>query len=154
MRFLADEMLGKLARWLRMAGFDVAYQRAIPDSELLRLAASEGRLLLTRDTRLAQRLPPEDLLFIHNDHLPEQAAEFFARFPELKSRQDPLSRCVECNQPLTSIEKSEVRGKVWPYVYQTQEHFTTCPSCGRIYWQATHVAKIRQKLADLIGPSA
>ncbi len=150
MRFIADEMLGKLARWLRMAGLDVAYEREITDARLLEMAQGEGRFLLTRDTRLIRRLKPEAYLFIHKDHLPEQVREFFGRFPELKASGSPLTRCVECNTPLVSLTKAEVKGKVWPYVYETQEHFTTCPTCHRIFWEATHVKHIKEKLGKLI----
>jgi uncharacterized protein with PIN domain len=149
-RFIADEMLGKLSRWLRMAGFDVLYLRQIDDAELLKIAQQESQFLLTRDTRLIRRCDPEKSLFIGQDHLADQLRELFGRFPELKSQARPLSRCVECNALLLPIAKEEVREKVWPYVYQSQEHFTTCPDCHRIYWEATHVAKIRKKLESLI----
>ena len=150
MRFLADEMLGKLARWLRMAGLDVAYRRKIADEELLEISRAESRFLLTRDTHLIRRCQPDSFLFISRDRLPEQCREFFSRFPNLKSELAPLSRCVECNSALLPVAKEEVRNKVWPYVYEHQESFTTCPSCRRIYWKATHVEKIRDKLESLI----
>lgn len=129
-----------------MAGFDVVYLRQIADAELLKIAVEESRLLLTRDTRLIRRCDPENSFFIGQDRLPDQIQELVRRFPELKSQTRPLSRCVECNARLIPIAKEEIRGKVWPYVYQTQEHFTTCPDCHRIYWEATHVAQIRKKL--------
>ena len=133
-----------------MAGFDVVYLRQIPDLELLKIAGEESRFLLTRDTRLIQRCNPEHSLFIGQDRLPDQLQEFFHRLPALKSQIAPLTRCVECNALLLPIAKEEVRDKVWPYVYQSQEHFTTCPNCHRIYWEATHVTKIREKLGNLI----
>ncbi|MFO1464263.1 MAG: Mut7-C RNAse domain-containing protein [bacterium] len=150
MRFIADEMLGKLARWLRMAGLDVAYQRSIGDEQLLHRAGEEERILLTRDTRLIRRCPEPRYFFITQDHLPEQLRELFRHFPELKGQLSPLSRCVECNQPLVPIPRDQVRGKVWPYVYETQENFTTCPECHRIFWEATHVARIKEKLRRLL----
>jgi uncharacterized protein len=146
-KFFADEMLGKLARWLRMSGLDVRYQRQIRDSELIYLAREESRILLTRDTHLIKRLAEAEFLFISRDHLPEQIKEFYARFPESRIEMKPFSRCVECNTPLEGIDKEQVKDKVWPYVYQTQENFTTCPTCKRIYWEATHVERIKQKLA-------
>lgn len=151
MRFAADEMLGKLARWLRVSGLDVTYQRDIPDWKLVREARKEGRIILTRDTKLVQRLEDEEHLFIEHDHLPEQIHQFYHRFPELKQEQAPLTRCLECNTPLESIDKAAVEGRVWPYVYQTQDHFTTCPDCGRIYWNATHVERMKEKLGELLA---
>jgi uncharacterized protein with PIN domain len=150
MLFFADEMLGKLARWLRMTGFDVLYERQISDDALIARARQEGRTILTRDTRLILRLKKEEYFFVTQDHLEDQYREFFKRFPSLLSERRPFSRCVECNAPLQPVDKEEVRERVWPFVFQTQENFTACPSCRRVYWQATHVAKIRAKLDRLM----
>jgi Uncharacterized conserved protein len=148
-KFFADEMLGKLARWLRMSGLDVSYRTAIPDPTLLEAARAESRIVLTRDTHLVRRLRPGEFLFISFDHLPEQMREFFRAYPSLRFELRPFSRCVECNVPLQAISKLAVKDRVWAYVYQTQEHFTFCPGCERIYWEATHVQKIREKLRNL-----
>jgi hypothetical protein len=149
MIFAADEMLGKLARWLRMVGIDVTWANRVADEDLLRQAWDEGRVVLTRDTRFIRCLQPEEFLFIRNDTLEEQMREVFAHFPELKGGRHPLSRCVECNVPLEEIPKAAVEGRVWPFVYQTQEHFTTCPLCRRVYWEATHVREIRHKIGKM-----
>lgn len=149
MRFLADEMLGKLARWLRMAGLDVSYYPKITDEDLLAIASREGRLLLTRDTRLVQRLQPARYLFISHDHLEDQFEEFLARFPEAAGEAKPLSRCAECNTPLQPLAKEKIKKRVWSYVYQTQDRFTYCPTCDRVYWPATHVERIRRRLKEL-----
>ena len=148
-KFFADEMLGKLARWLRMSGLDVAYQRQISDSELISRSRNEGRILLTRDTRLIRRLAPEEFLFIDHNDLESQFEQFRRRFPEVLPQGTPFSRCVECNEALQEIPKESVAGKVWPYVFAHQERFTTCPACGRIYWRATHVERIRERLERL-----
>lgn len=149
MTFAADEMLGKLARWMRMLGINVTWANRVDDNDLLRQARDEGRVVLTRDTRLIRRLRPKEFLFIHDDLLDGQMREVFVRFPGLIAERQPLSRCVECNVPLQEIPKAEVEGRVWPFVYQTQEHFTTCPLCRRIYWEATHVKEIREKIGKL-----
>jgi uncharacterized protein with PIN domain len=133
-----------------MCGVDVLYERKIPDETLIQWARAEGRMILTRDTHLIKRLRPHECFFITKDHLEDQFREFCRCFPTLLQGQRPFSRCVECNTPLSKVEKDEVKGKVWPYVYKTQENFTTCPTCGRIYWEATHVKKIREKLERLI----
>lgn len=150
MNFFADEMLGKLARWLRMAGVDVEYHNAISDDVLVASAKAEDRILITRDTRLIQKLAPKDYLFISHDKLEDQFSEFFAHFPEAVSEFHPLSRCAECNGRLQPIAKEDVKDRVWSYVYQTQEHFTRCPGCGRIYWPATHVERITRRLRHLL----
>lgn len=154
MKFAADEMLGKLARWLRMAGLDVSYSRQIEDQKLVERSRAEGRMLLTRDTRLVKSLGSEEYFFVTENRLEDQLREFLGRFPSLKNELQPFSRCVECNTPLAAVEKECIRQKVYPYVFSTQEKFTSCPSCQRIYWQATHVAKIREKLSRLFGLNA
>jgi uncharacterized protein len=150
MTFAADEMLGKLARWLRMLGIDVTWANRIEDNDLFRQSREEGRVILTRDTRLIRSLQPEEYLFIHDDYFEEQMREVFARFPEIQEERHPLSRCVECNVVLEGIPKAQVEGRVWPFVYQTQEHFTTCPRCRRVYWEATHVQKIRERIRRMM----
>ena len=150
MRFAADEMLGKLARWLRVSGHDVAYERKISDSALIRQARQEARIILTRDTRLIERLGDKEFLFIESDHLKEQLRQFYEHYPALRHEQRLLSRCLECNTPLEPIDKEAVKDRVWPYVYETQSKFTSCPHCGRIYWEATHVDRIRERLNELL----
>lgn len=146
MKFIADEMLGKLARWLRMKGIDVLYETRISDDRLLQLANQEDRIILTRDTRLVKRLRPDQFLFIEHNYLDDQMKQFDEKYPRLSQTGRAFTRCVECNAVLEKIPKEAVRDKVWPYVYQTQENFTTCPHCHRIYWQATHVQQIRERL--------
>ena len=84
MRFAADDMLGKLARWLRMMGFDVTWSNQVTDEEVVRQGREEGRIILTRDTQLIRRLQPEEFLFVHDDFLEGQMREFFARFPRCR----------------------------------------------------------------------
>lgn len=151
MKFLADEMLGKLARWLRMIGVDVYYQNQIKDEKLIQIARNENRIILTRDTRLIKNLEPVEYLFIHDDYLDEQFSECLKRFPGIKNEERPLSRCVECNTPLKEIDKESVKGRVWPFVYQTQDNFTECEKCKKIYWRATHVNKILDRINRLLA---
>lgn len=146
MIFFADEMLGKLARWLRMNGHDVLYLRRIADDDLLKTAFKEKRVILTRDTRLIKRLRPQEYLFISHDYLEDQIQEFYGNFPQVWEKRAPLSRCVECNTPLQSVKKETIKGKVWPYVYQNQKNFTQCPGCEKVYWKATHVQRIEDRL--------
>lgn len=149
MRFSADEMLGKLARWLRLAGVDVAYRREISDADLVAEARRENRILLTRDTRLIRTLKPEEFLFITKDRMEEQFSEFRERFGDALGEARSLSRCAECNAPLLPLPKAQVVDRVWPYVFASQSAFTGCPSCGKIYWRATHVEKILRRLERL-----
>jgi uncharacterized protein len=146
-KFIADAMLGRLVTWLRIYGFDTAYARTWPDDELVARALHEGRLILTRDTRLIQRgLVRNRHFFIRGDHYREQLQQVLDRFPP-----DPahwLTRCLRCNRVLAVADKRSVSGRVPPYVYASQERFEICPQCGRIYWRATHAWNMRAQIPD------
>ena len=149
--FIADSMLGKLARWLRIMGCDVEYSREIRDAELVEQAERSGRLILTRDTLLVLRRRVRDNHFlVEGDHFRDQvrqvvrtfAIDPFARF---------LSRCLECNALLQAMDRKSVEGRVPPYVFATQEHFQVCPNCNRLYWGGTHRERMAEELKDILG---
>jgi len=144
--FLVDGMLGRLAKWLRILGYDTAYFPDLDDNELVRLARAEGRILLTRDRELARRRGLHSIL-IEDDQLEAQVRQVLRELGLSEER--PFSRCPVCNALLRRVEKESVRDKVPPYVFQTQEQFSLCPQCGRIYWKGTHWQRMREKLARL-----
>jgi len=140
-RFLADGMLGRLARWLRLLGYDTAYDNAADDLELARRARAEDRVLLTRDRELAARRGLRTLL-IESEVLQEQVRQVQQVWGPAP---DPaLSRCSLCNALLEPAAHAEVAERVPPYVLRTQERFCVCPTCGRAYWAGTHVERMRQ----------
>lgn len=149
--FWADCMLGRLAKWLRILGVDVAYQAAIDDARLVELARQQQRWLLTRDTRLAQRRWVRDhhLLLQDNDWR-RQLSKFVETFG-LPQRKMWLTRCVRCNASLGVLSKEQATSQVPAYVAGTQESFQSCPECGRIYWQGTHKDRMLAELSALIG---
>ena len=152
-RFIADGMLGKLATWLRILGCDVEYFPALPDSEIAERAMRTGRVILTRDTLLIRRRQArENHFFVTGDGWRDQLRQVVKAFGI-----DPagrlFTRCVRCNEPLEAVEKPVVAGRVPPYVYRTQEAFSGCPSCGRIYWKATHRGEMERQLREILsGP--
>ena len=147
--FIADDQLGKLARWLRILGFDTLYFRSIDDDELIRRAVEEKRILLTRDTNIAEDHGTADCIFIQSGNWIEQLRQLIAEF-QLKLRPDRLfSRCLLCNSPLRAIPKADVEERVPPFVFQTQEKFVHCPSCDKIYWQGTHASHVLDVLKPL-----
>jgi uncharacterized protein with PIN domain len=143
-RFVADVMVGKLARWLRILGFDTAYSNKYEDDEILRIAQDEGRIILTRDTGLVSRRTNARFLFIEDDHYRAQLRQVLETFG-LKEF-NVFSRCIECNTPLKSVDKEAVFEKVPPFVYLTQEQFAVCPSCNRIYWHGTHAEEMLKRI--------
>lgn len=145
-RLLADGMLGKLARWLRLLGYDTAYENHAPDLELARRARAEGRVLLTRDRELSRRRGLQALL-IASETLAEQVRQVQDTLGP--PPRPPFSRCAVCNSVLERAAPEQVAGRVPPYVLQTQAEFRLCPGCGRVYWPGTHVAAMQEQIERL-----
>lgn len=146
-RFLVDGMLGRLARWLRVAGHDAVYEPPFDDLFLAERARRENRILLTRDRNLASRRGIRSLL-VEEDDLEGQLRQVLSLFPP----PGPGSRCIVCNVPLEEAAKSAVQDLVPPYVREHYDRFWVCPSCRRIYWQGTHWERMQQKLQGSMGP--
>lgn len=146
-KFIADVMLGRLAKWLRIIGYDTLYFRKIEDSQLIRKAVSEGRILLTRDVELFNRTGFQGL-FIESSELEEQLAQVM-REVKLRPRIRSKVRCPLCNEELEPVNKDQIRGFVPAYVYSTQQEFTRCPQCGKIFWRGTHWHRIERRLREM-----
>ncbi|GBD10578.1 hypothetical protein HRbin23_00222 [bacterium HR23] len=152
-RFLADMNVGRLGKWLRALGYDVRPAPTASDHALLAIAREEGRVLLTRDRRLAVSLSARrgqvSILLVHSERLPEQLQEVLA-WPGLGPPQ-PFSRCIRCNTPLGPAPPEVVAVLAPPYVQRTQKEFRRCPTCGRLYWRGSHWQNIQHLLATLKG---
>jgi hypothetical protein len=140
-------MLGRLAKWLRLLGYDTAYMKDVDDEALLAVAEESNRILLTRDTLLIRRKRCRNYIFIRSNHWREQLTQVYVEAG--LSTESALSLCPLCNQPLVREEKESVRTIVPPYVYKTQTLFSRCGSCMRVYWTATHVRRILDELKGL-----
>jgi uncharacterized protein len=143
-RFVADVHLGRLARYLRMAGFDTLYWRKAEDAYLAELA-SEGRILLTRDLGLLKRNAVTHGYWLRETSARAQLAEVLARF-DLYDRVQPFRRCMRCNTPLEPIAREEVRGRVPEGVWECYKSFAWCPTCRRVYWKGSHYDRMRDML--------
>ena len=152
MKFAVDCMLGKLAKWLKIMGFDAAFFPRIGDDELLDFARREGRVLLTRDTGLLERAGPIPSLFIDSDQWREQIHQVLDRFG-LREKIRPHTRCIQCNRALLCLPKARARNLVTPFVYQKAEKFALCPDCGRVYWKGTHLRDMENRLLDIARSS-
>jgi len=144
--FLADSMLGTLAKWLRILGYNTVYDVRLDDNQLVRLARAEGRVLLTRDTGFLQRRGLK-LLFIESQILEEQLAQVIQTCG-LRT-DNPFTRCPVCNTELEDVPKYEAWRQVPPYVFQTQEQFSLCPECNQFYWRGTHWKRMSDRLDSL-----
>jgi hypothetical protein len=153
-RWLADEMVGRLARYLRFVGCDTAYAQGLSDDEILDRARAEDRVILTRDRRLAARA--ERALLLGSPDLAEQWRAVHAAFPDLPT-EVRFERCTECNGRLEPTvappPQDRTEGVPWDRVDRGLPLFR-CASCGHLYWEGSHTAEIRTRLASWTeGPS-
>lgn len=143
MRFVVDCMLGKLAKWLRMLGFDTLYIPDADDDELVRIAVREDRVLLTRDARLCgRRMVRKRAVFIDWGTTSQQVKQTMNELGLRQSDFRLFTRCTICNEPIVPIEREAVRSRVPPYVFKTQSAYGYCASCDKIYWRGTHVERV------------
>ncbi len=152
LRFIVDHNVGKLARWLRMMGYDTLFFNGDDDSRMVAIALREGRVILTRDTQIMKRgvVTSGRLKAILIEwEKPEQQIRQVMKSLNLDCQLEPFSLCLECNQPLEERSKEEVKDRVPPYVFQTQEQYMECPACHRIYWRGTHWQEMTRKLEEL-----
>jgi len=137
LRFVADAHLGGLARLLRMAGFDTIYSNSIDDGEIEAHAMDEDRIVLTRDRDLLKRRGVEYGCYVRALHSQEQLSEVIARYG-LAERARPFTLCLHCNAPLRSVPKDAVLERLPPAVRDTQDTFSTCDVCRRVFWKGSH----------------
>jgi uncharacterized protein with PIN domain len=151
MKFIADIMVGKLARYMRMAGYDVMYINNASDDQIIKIARETDRIILTRDSlMLARREFKKGIikyLYIKEDKLENQLDQIKS---ELKISLKPnLVRCIECNEKLIKVKKEDIKNKVPPYVYKTQQNFLYCKNCDKYYWRGTHYQNIKNTFLNI-----
>jgi uncharacterized protein with PIN domain len=140
-------MLGRLAKWLRILGYDTLYPGQESDRRLAKVAAEQDRVLLTRDTDLALRKGFRSLL-IQSNLLSEQLAQA-VRELSLTITNRTFTLCLICNRPLKEADRDEVHQRVPPYVLRTQPALFQCPECHKIYWPGTHLDHMQDELKKL-----
>jgi uncharacterized protein with PIN domain len=136
-------MLGKLAKKLRMLGIDTSYQNKITEEYLIATALNENRTVLTRKTAFIISNKDVPFLFILDNNPKNQLRQTVSNFKIPKEMINPFSRCISCNKELNRLEKDLAEGKVADYVLNTTDTFTTCLSCGKIYWPGTHLQNMK-----------
>jgi uncharacterized protein with PIN domain len=157
MKFIADSMLGRLAKWLRLLGYDTLYYPHIEDSKLLRTAREQYRIILTRDTRLVKvKGIREYLLLQDNDPFKQlvKVVQIYKLFPRTDKIFLPSpGRCLICNELLEEIAKEKAQSNVPEYIYKTINNFKHCEKCGRFYWKGSHQENMQKKLSELLDRS-
>lgn len=147
-RFVVDAMLGRLARWLRVMGYDTLYSSGSDDAALVRRALAEDRILLTRDVELARRRGVRVIL-ISDDRIGPQLREIVEILH--LSAHEAFSRCIDCNAPLVEFDRARARELVPPYVFATKTRFRRCVDCGKVYWRGSHWAHMQATLETTRG---
>ncbi len=149
LRFIVDHNVGKLARWLRMMGYDSLFFDGSDDSHMVAQALAEDRVILTRDSAIMKRRVVNSgrirAILINSEESEQQMRQVMDTL-ELKRQLRPFTLCLECNQPLVERKWEEVKERVPPYVYKTQSQYMECPACHRIYWRGTHWEAMIKKL--------
>ena len=146
--FVLDIHLGRLARLLRLLGFDTLYRNDYDDAELSRLSSEEHRILLTRDRGLLKRSIVSHGYCVRSSHAREQIREVVRRF-DLGRCIHPFARCLSCNGVLESVSKQAVADRLPAKVLAVQEEFKMCPQCGRVFWKGTHFARLQGIVATV-----
>ena len=149
MKFVVDGMLGKLAKWLKILGFDTVYLNRADDREVLQTARSQDRVLLTKDHGLLGRARGLRSLFVESDDWPDQLAQVLDTF-RIGGAVRPHSRCLACNVKLKTIPKENARNLVTPFILEKSSSFALCPSCERVYWQGTHFRSMDKRIAGIL----
>ncbi len=151
-KFVVDTNVGRLARWLRMMGYDAAFINYIDDRGLVSIGLKERRVVLTRDTQIMMRRVVTSgrvkAILIEGDEVKDQLRQVVQAMNLDLERQ--FTRCLECNQTLIPRRKAEVKDLVPPYVFQIQSRYVECPSCHRIYWRGTHWQRMKRELETLV----
>lgn len=152
LKFMVDTNVGKLARWLRMMGYDAAYFKDGDDAEMIAVALREGRVVITRDSHIMKRgvvTGGRLRAVLVRSGEPERQIRQVVTEMGMDRRFEPFTLCLECNRLLETRPKDEVKERVPPYVFRTQHSFVECPACRRVYWRGTHWVAMNQELERL-----
>ncbi|MBA7586611.1 hypothetical protein ES708_28613 [subsurface metagenome] len=153
LKFMVDQNVGKLTKWLRIMGYDTRLFNGKDDSHMVAIAVKEGRVLLTKDTQIMKRRVVTSgrlkAIFIETDEPEQQMCQVIESL-NLDCWFRPFAICLECNQPLVERSRQEVKDLVPPYVFQTQEQYMECPVCHRIYWRGTHWQAMTKNLKKFL----
>ena len=148
-RFFADAQLGRLARYLRLLGFDTRYENSVDDAELVRLAGAERRIILSRDRALLMRRDVTHGCHIRQDDTMEQLARVILRC-DLARACHPFTRCIECNGRLEPVSKEEVADRLEPETAACFDEFWRCERCSRVYWKGSHYERLQRLVTAML----
>lgn len=148
--FILDVHLGKLARLLRLFGFDALYRNDLDDPEIIDISVEEGRVILTRDVGILKNRRVTHGYWVRNTDPEEQLKEVISRF-QLEGAVRVFSRCMNCNGELKPVEKNEVEHLLEPETCRHFDTFFQCGSCGQVYWKGSHFDKLQEKIRRVLS---
>ena len=151
MKFIADRMLGKLAKGLRMLGYDTIYYRGEDAHQMIQRARQEGRVILTRDTKLIPKRPEDRIIRVMEDNPFLQLKDLIQKGHISLNVENFFSRCLLCNVLIDEIPREEAEGKVPDFIFYQQKEFSRCPQCLKIYWLGSHLDHMKIKIKELFG---
>jgi uncharacterized protein with PIN domain len=143
-------MLGKLAKWLKILGFDALFFSKIEDDDLLTLARDEDRILLTKDTGLIEKAKDVETLFLESEEWQGQVKQVIGHF-KLREKVAPHTRCIDCNVELKNLPKKNAKNLVSTFVFEKADSFALCPNCGRVFWRGTHFKDMETKIQEILN---
>lgn len=147
--FVVDVNLGRLARLLRLLGFDVLFSNAYADDEIVAISEAQGRIVLTRDRRLLHAKAVTHGAWVRSVWPRRQVDEVVRRF-DLANLVRPFSRCADCNGRIEPVAKGAVADRLEPKTKKYFEKFYRCPDCGKIYWEGSHVDRLRERFSGML----
>ena len=150
MKFIADCHLGKVAKYLRIFGFDTLYFQSIDDDDIIDIALKEDRFVLTSDKELYERMKKHNALYLVHAEFETQLKEVFAHY-KLFDKVKPLSRCITCNGEIEHIDKQEVIDELKEKTKKYYDNFDRCKSCGRVYWHGDHYKNMLRFVQQFIA---
>jgi len=148
--FILDVHLGKLARMMRMAGFDILYRNDLEDDEIIEISVNKHRIILTRDIGILKHNAVTHGYWMHNTDPDKQFTEVLRRF-DLKRDIKLFSRCLKCNGTLVEVSKEEVLERLPECVKNNFDEFWQCSSCGNVYWKGSHYDRMKEKIVELLN---
>jgi uncharacterized protein len=150
LKFILDVHLGKLAKYLRLCGFDTLFRKELEDQDIISLSLSENRIILTRDIGILKNKQVTHGYWIRSQYPVKQLEEVFMRL-DLKNQIRLFVRCMECNDLLLDVSKKEIMDRLLPKTQQFYRRFRKCPGCDRIYWKGSHYERMKKFIESTIG---
>ena len=147
-RFIADAHLGRLARYLRLCGFDTLFADSLSDRDIKEVSLKEQRIILSRDKELLSNSKNTDVCRILSDRPVDQLSEVIDKYC-LRKFFKPFSRCIECNGSIEPVSGDEISDHLLPRTREFYSQFRRCRSCGKIYWEGSHYEKMKKFVDSL-----